>query len=412
MEASATRPPSALMQHALALAARHDPRPNPPVGALVTRNGRILGEGSHTAPGSPHAEAMAIQDALARGHSLRGASLWVTLEPCCHEGGGKRTPPCVPRVIASGIREVHCALEDPDPRVSGRGIQALRDAGLTVQVGEGARESAALLRAFGVNRLHRRAMVTLKWAQTLDGRLAPSRGSERWISSPASRRDVHVLRAASDAVLAGAATATADNPRLDARREEARQPRPVLVLGRRPLSADLHLVRDQAARAPLFIHNLRLDPRGEALRGLRNDLVLPWDGDDWNGLWESMYRIGLGSVLVEGGPRILGSILDGGAWDRMIAWISPRITGGGPSIPRGPDGCGIPLDQAFLPGQPRWHHNGDDLVLEADRDPDWVENLRHLARSRGPLGARPGDPAAKGCISPEPKEEPHVHGTC
>src|SRR5262247_406137 len=214
MAAGRVRPTDAhFMGRALALGARGLGRtwPNPPVGAVLVRGGRVVGEGFHTRAGAPHAEIEALRAAGAR---ARGAELFVTLEPCSHHG---RTPPCVDALIPLGLRRVVVAMSDPNPRVRGRGLARLRRAGIRVTLGIGADEAHVLTAGYRSWVQRGRPLVILKLAVTLDGRIAAAGGDARWITGPPARRLSHGLRDVTDAVLVGAGTVRADDPRLTCR---------------------------------------------------------------------------------------------------------------------------------------------------------------------------------------------------
>ncbi|MEM7497295.1 MAG: bifunctional diaminohydroxyphosphoribosylaminopyrimidine deaminase/5-amino-6-(5-phosphoribosylamino)uracil reductase RibD [Pseudomonadota bacterium] len=243
------------MSAALALAARAVGRvaPNPAVGALLVRDGRLLARGVTAPGGRPHAEAVALADARARDVSVEGATAYVTLEPCAHHG---LTPPCADALAAAGIARLVCPLEDPDPRVSGRGFAALRAAGVAVALGVGA-EAAAAVNAGFLARIRRgRPYLTLKLATTLDGRIATASGESRWITGPAARRAVHLMRLRSDAVLIGAGTARADDPALDVRGfgDGASQPLRVVADPRLSLDPAGRLAQSAGAQPVLLAH--------------------------------------------------------------------------------------------------------------------------------------------------------------
>jgi diaminohydroxyphosphoribosylaminopyrimidine deaminase/5-amino-6-(5-phosphoribosylamino)uracil reductase len=202
------------MMSALRLAekGRRTASPNPMVGAIVVNRGRIVGRGYHQRPGLPHAEILALNEA---GTQSRGGTLYVTLEPCCHLK--KRTAPCIPAIVASGIRRVVIAQRDPNPLVNGRGIAALRRAGTRVAIGILRREAEALNRTYRHWMKTKHPYVILKAGMTLDGQIATSSGAAKWITSPASRREAHQLRAEVDAVLVGVGTVRSDNPSMTAR---------------------------------------------------------------------------------------------------------------------------------------------------------------------------------------------------
>jgi diaminohydroxyphosphoribosylaminopyrimidine deaminase / 5-amino-6-(5-phosphoribosylamino)uracil reductase len=286
------------LERALELAerGRGTTRPNPVVGAVVVKDGEVVGEGWHERPGGPHAEIVALE---AAGERARGATLYVTLEPCAHHG---RTPPCTEAVVEAGIARVVAAAPDPDPRTNGRGLDRLREAGVAV---EAADEDVAV-RARRQNEAFRTAValgrpfVTYKAAATLDGRVAASSGEARWISGEESRRLVHELRAASDAVAVGMGTVRADNPRLTARDVGAqRQPRR-LAFGQGPLpeGSELELVDG---------------PVEEELRRLAVE--------------------GIQSLLLEGGPTLAGAFLRADLIDKLVLFLAPTLAGGDDAPP-------------------------------------------------------------------------------
>src|SRR5690349_21203022 len=218
----------AAMRRALELAERglYSTQPNPRVGAVLARDDEIVGEGWHERAGEPHAEPIAIR---AAGERARGATAYVTLEPCCHHG---RTPPCADALLAAGVRRVVFAIADPNPRVNGGGARLLREAGVTVESGLLAKEASDLNAGFLLRMREKRPFIRLKSAASLDGRTALANGASQWITSEASRADVQQWRARSSAVLTSADTVLADDPRMDVRIESSRQPLRV-VLDRR-----------------------------------------------------------------------------------------------------------------------------------------------------------------------------------
>jgi len=318
------------LERALELAerGRGTTRPNPMVGAVVVRDGEVVGEGWHERPGEPHAEAMALE---AAGERARGATLYVTLEPCAHPG---RTPPCADAVVAAGISRVVAATGDPDPRTNGQGFQRLRAAGIEVELAEGdlARSARRQNEAFLTWAAKGRPFVTYKAAMTLDGRLAAAGGDARWVSGEESRRRVHELRAGSDAVAVGMGTARADDPRLDARNVDAvRQPRK-LVFGQGPLPDG-------------SILELVTGPLAEELARLAAEEVQ--------------------SLLLEGGPTLAGAFLRAGLIDKLLLFVAPKLVGGddAPPLFAGP-GARF-LAEAIPVGALEVEHVGDDLLLTA-----------------------------------------------
>jgi diaminohydroxyphosphoribosylaminopyrimidine deaminase/5-amino-6-(5-phosphoribosylamino)uracil reductase len=318
------------LERALELAerGRGTTRPNPMVGAVVVRDGEVVGEGWHERPGKPHAEALAL---MAAGERARGATLYVTLEPCAHLG---RTRPCADAVVAAGISHVVAAVGDPDPRTNGQGFERLRAAGIEVEIAEGdfARQARRQNEAFLTWAAKGRPFVTYKAAMTLDGRLAAAGGDARWVSGEESRRRVHELRAASDAVAVGMGTARADEPRLDARGVNAVQQPRRLVFGQGPLpdGSDLELVSGA------------LD---EELARLAGEEVQ--------------------SLLLEGGPTLAGSFLRAGLIDKLLLFIAPKVVGGDDAPPLFAGPGARSLAEAVPVGELEVEPVGDDLLLTA-----------------------------------------------
>lgn len=305
------------MERALRLAARAAGRtaPNPMVGAVIVRNGAVIGEGYHHAAGQPHAEVLALRQA---GERARGATLYVTLEPCNHTG---RTPPCTEAILAAGVRRVVTATPDPDPRVRGAGIAALRAAGLDVDVGPGEAEARRLNRWYITARTLGRPRVLYKWAQTLDGSVATVTGDSQWISGEAARRESHRWRARLDAVLVGVGTVLSDDPSLTVR----------LARGRNPL----RVVADRGARTPLTARLLpalvcvgRQAPaeRVERLRAAGAQVVVAETPAE---ILDELGRRGCLGVLLEGGPTLAGAFWDAGLIDEVAVALAPRLLGPG-----------------------------------------------------------------------------------
>lgn len=299
--------------------------PNPAVGAILVKGGRVVGRGHHARAGAPHAEVVAIRAAGAR---ARGADLYSTLEPCDHFG---RTPPCSLAILEAGVRRVFSGSSDPNPRVNGRGLRRLRRAGVEVVTGLLRAECDALnepwFRFITTGRPH----VTLKVASTLDGRIATTAGDSRWVTGPEARAQVHRLRDAADAVLVGAGTARADDPRLTARLPGGRGRDPVRVVldSRLELPLDLRLFRQRSPAPTLVAHVSGTSPvppprgveylRCRARRG-RVDLA---------DLLARLGRRGVTNLLVEGGAEVARSLLEAGQVDRLVLFLAPKIAGGG-----------------------------------------------------------------------------------
>ncbi len=322
--------------------------PNPAVGALLVKDGRVIGEGYHHRAGEAHAEVAAIESAT---ESVRGATLYCTLEPCCHEGPAKRTPPCTRRIIAEGIARVVVASLDPNPEVDGRGLQALRNAGVAVSLGPLTGEASRLNEAFAAAVRLKRPFVHLKAAQTLDGYLAAGSGDSRWITDGAARAEAHRLRAISDAVLVGAGTVRHDDPALTVRHVRGRQPLRVVLGGRRALPEDARLFTDEFAACTIVYR--------PAAAEVEVDL------DD---LLSDLRQRGVTSLLVEGGSRVLSSFLARGLWDKFSLFFGPQILGGGI---RTVCGLGIDsIDKALELKELTVEPIGSGFVVRGYRDPE------------------------------------------
>lgn len=352
------------MRRAIRLAARGrgSTAPNPPVGAVVVAEGSVVGEGWHAEPGSAHAEVLALD---AAGDRARDATLYLTLEPCTHEG---RTPPCAPRVIASGVARVVVAAEDPNPRERGAGIEALRAAGIDVTVGVAEGEARPLIEPFAKHVTTGRPLVTVKLATSLDGRAAAADGSSRWITGTTARRDVHRLRGWADAVMVGVGTVVADDPRLTARLRgfEGTQPLRVVLdsTGRLPLGA---AVLDGEAPTLVFTTPKAPDEAVAAIaaRGAEVVRVPSRDGrvDVATALADLGAR-GLCDVLVEGGPTLAGELIERSLADRFVFYLAPKLLGqvglsaiAGLVVPNIADARELTIDSI--------HRVGADLKIEA-----------------------------------------------
>lgn len=316
------------MDQALAVAALGEGtvRPNPRVGCIVVRDGEVAGWGFHRAPGEPHAEVLALDRA---GERARGATLYVNLEPCAHHG---RTPPCVERIVSSGVDRVVASVRDPNPLVDGRGFEALREAGVRVDVGEGADEARALNAAFLHWHATGRPRVTLKAAASLDGRTAARHGVSRWITGAAARRFAHRLRMRHDAVLVGAATVRADDPMLDVRLPgfDGRQPVRVVVCGEGRLAAGCRVFRDDGVSVLVYAREGATAPVDGTPPGRVEVVAVPGGTDgrlEAAAVLDDLGRRGIQSVLVEGGAAVTGWLSAAGATDDLALFQAPRWFG-------------------------------------------------------------------------------------
>jgi diaminohydroxyphosphoribosylaminopyrimidine deaminase/5-amino-6-(5-phosphoribosylamino)uracil reductase len=302
--------------------------PNPMVGAVVVNGGRVVGEGWHEGPGTPHAEVNALR---AAGERARGATLYVTLEPCSHHG---RTPPCAPAVIEAGIATVVASVPDPNPAVDGRGFSILRAAGVPVVDGVLVEEGADLIAGFARHLRTGLPLVTLKMAASLDGKVAARDGSARWVTGEAARRDVHRLRAASGAIVVGSGTAVADDPSLTVRSSGFRGRPPLRVLldatGATPATGALF-----DGSAPTMVATTpACRPQTRAAWEGAGAEVLSLDDPEARGrvpLRELMRALGkreVQDVLIEGGPTVAWSAVEEGTVDRLVLYLAPKLIGG------------------------------------------------------------------------------------
>lgn len=354
------------MQMALDLAAKAAGRtsPNPMVGAVLVKNGKVIGKGFHTRAGAPHAEIEALRDA---GGEARGATLYVTLEPCCHFG---KTGPCTEAIIEAGIKKVVIATTDPNPLVSGKGMQRLREAGLDVVSGVMMEEARKLNEAFNKYITTKLPFVLAKAAMSLDGKIATRGGESKWITGQKAREKVHHLRNRYDAVLVGVGTVLADDPSLTVRLPgvQSRDPARVILDSRARTQPDCKLltqtspaptyivVSDQAA--PQKVRELKKAgaqvvhlPSGE--RGVDLHCLLKWLGEQE-----------ITSLLVEGGATVHGSFFAGGLVDKVAWFIAPKIIGG-KGAPGPVGGTGIDhLRDASLINNLELTRYGEDILLE------------------------------------------------
>ena len=320
------------MEQALSLAklALGQVSPNPAVGAVVVKDNAVVGQGYTQPPGSSHAEVVALEQA---GKEARGSTMYVTLEPCCHYG---RTPPCSRAIVAAGISEVHMAMLDPNPLVSGRAKEELATAGIKTSVGEHGQEARDINEAYVKFITTGMPFLTVKYAMSLDGKIATHSGDSKWISSDEARHYAHNLRYTSDAIMAGANTVLADNPRLTARccggRGGTAKKQPIRVIvdgkGRTPPTAQIF---NEPGEALLALGRPIRPGEAAAFAQLGTELLeLPSTKGciDLEKLLKVLAEREITSVLVEGGGILLGSLFDRGLVDKVITFIAPIIIGG------------------------------------------------------------------------------------
>jgi diaminohydroxyphosphoribosylaminopyrimidine deaminase/5-amino-6-(5-phosphoribosylamino)uracil reductase len=319
------------MRLALKLAARGKGKtsPNPMVGAVLVKQGKIIGQGYHRGPGTPHAEVVALRLA---GDKASGATLYTNLEPCCHVQ--KRTPPCTQAIIQHKVQKVVMAIRDPNPQVRGRGLRKLKKAGVRVQEGVLEQEATQLNEAYIKYMTRKCPFVVLKVAQSLDGKIATAGGESRWITSEQARAYTHQLRAQVDGVMVGIGTLLRDDPRLTVRTgaKEARQP--------------LRIVVDTALRVPLDAQVIKQPPSGRTLiattsqaaqgrirelerRGVKVLVTKEREGRvDLADLMRLLGEMGVMTVMIEGGSELNASAIRQGIVDKVLFFITPRIIGG------------------------------------------------------------------------------------
>ncbi|MBP5201035.1 MAG: bifunctional diaminohydroxyphosphoribosylaminopyrimidine deaminase/5-amino-6-(5-phosphoribosylamino)uracil reductase RibD [Schwartzia sp.] len=346
----------------LALNGRGRTSPNPMVGAVLVKGGRIVGAGWHRKAGTEHAEVHALRMA---GDLARGATLYVTLEPCSHTG---RTGPCAKALIEAGVRRVVAAMEDPNPLVHGKGFQMLREGDVEVSCGLLEEEARRLNEAFVVWVTEKRPFVTLKMAMTLDGKTATAGGESKWITGEAARLRGHVLRDENDAILVGIRTVLADRPSLTTRLPEGNGKNPLRVIldskARTPL--DTPMLKDGAA--PVLIATTESAPE-ENLRRLREagaEILTAGKGAsvDLPILLRKLRERNICSLLVEGGSTVHFSFLSAGLADKVYAFIAPMLVGGRDAVPAvGGDGFSRLADAARLENICVEQMNGDFCIV-------------------------------------------------
>jgi diaminohydroxyphosphoribosylaminopyrimidine deaminase/5-amino-6-(5-phosphoribosylamino)uracil reductase len=357
MNAGLTADDERRLARAVELARRGEGRvePNPMVGCVLVREGQALGEGWHQRFGGPHAEiealAAAAQPAGASG-DLRGATAYVSLEPCCSHG---KTPPCTEALLAAGVSRVVVGCLDPNPQVAGGGVKQLREAGLAVDLasGEAAMAAQDLIAPFAKLMVSRRPWIVAKWAMTLDGKIAARDGSSQWISGPEARVVVHALRGRMDAVLVGRGTVERDDPLLTARPPGLRTAVRIVLDSRAQLPLTSRLVQS-ASEAPVLVAAAS-DAPPENCRRLAERGVEVWRSqapaaDRIGRLSELLDELGrrqLTNVLVEGGPSVLGSLHDAGEIDEVHVFLAPKLLGGVASAVGGHGAATIDLANRF-----------------------------------------------------------------
>ena len=317
------------MKEALKLAEKRKglTHPNPTVGAVIVKNGKIIGKGVHEKAGKPHAEREAIKDALSKGHDIEGSTMYVTLEPCCHYG---RTPPCTEAIIDSRIKKVVVATLDPNPQVAGKGIKILKEKGIEVITGVLEEEAKKLNEDFFVYIKEKRPFVHIKIAQTLDGKIATKTGSSKWITGKDSRVYVHRLRKEASAVMVGVGTALKDNPSLTVRHiKTEKQPLRVLVDKYLKTPVD-YSIFDTDAKTLVFTSEKADKEKIKEIKEKGIDVyLLPLYNGKFNvsEILKVLYKKEVVHLLIEGGKGIITSFLKEGIFDKISVFIAPKVIG-------------------------------------------------------------------------------------
>jgi len=368
------------------------PWPNPPVGALVVRDGRVVGRGAHEGPGLAHAEVLALEEA---GPLAEGATLYCTLEPCNHWG---RTPPCAPRVAASGVRRLVVGIADPSPAIIGGGLKVLSGAGLEVTTGVLASDALDLIWPFAATRAFERPFVLLKTAASLDGRFGPnprpqaSRGAPVYLTGEDARRDVHRLRRWADVVLVGEGTLAVDHPRLDGRLAQDGDACPVADPAPGYVDTDLSYAGPWPAGHPLVFAGRTRAGRAARSRVERGGAtVIACDEREGRVAPESLLHqvfTGIGKViLIEGGPTLAAAFLRAGLVDRWVQYTAPLLLGDGPAWPAWTSQAGVKAGQPFH--LTRVERIGTDVKAVFDRLP-FDEVMHDLTTGRHRPHGGPG----------------------
>ena len=349
--------------------------PNPMVGAVVVKDGKVVGKGWHKKAGTPHGEAIALMKA---GAKAEGATLYVNLEPCCHTD--KLTPPCTDAVIKSKVARVVVGMEDPNPKVSGKGVKAMREAGIEVETGVLKERCERLNHVFRKYILTGYPYVTLKVAQTLDGKIATSTGESKWITGPEARRFGHTLRNYADAIVVGIGTVLRDDPSLTTRLEDfpnARDPNRVILDSSMRIPPDAKVLNvDSKART--FIATT-IDAPTQRIKEVKKKKaeVLIIDKDEHGrlsfvNLMEELAKMGMTNVLIEGGARVNAEALRAGIVDKVMFFVAPRIMGGDDA--KGSIGGSSPESLADIVTLYDFHPQkvGDDILIEGYLNPQEV----------------------------------------
>lgn len=350
------------MKRAIFLAKKANWRtsPNPMVGAVIVKNGRIISEGYHKKAGLPHAEAEAIMNAK---ESLQGATLYVSLEPCCHKD--KKTPPCTDAIIKAGIKRVVIAMRDPNPKVSGRGIEILNSHG--IQVTEGVlEEEAKKLNEFYIKYITTKTpFVILKIAMTLDGKIATPTGQSKWITSEKSRKLVHLMRSRVDALLSAYGTVLKDNPMFTSRIKGGKNPLRVIIDPEIRIPLSYH-VYNPPPNTIVVVHERKLNDDKIKILKDRGIEIIAFSSEkvDLQWLMKELGKREITSLMIEGGSSLNSYALWSGIVDKLMIFIAPKIIGGAKSYPSVGGQNYKNLDEAFAVKDLKVKRLGDDILIE------------------------------------------------
>lgn len=343
----------------LAKTALGETSPNPYVGSVIVKNGLVIGEGYHKKSGTNHAEINALENCK---DSPRGATLYCNLEPCCHTN--KKTPPCAQRLVEEGIAKVVISNLDPNPKVAGNGVQILKDAGIEVIVGILQEDGENLNEVFFTHITKKRPFIHLKWAQTLDGKIATNSFNSKWITSETARHNVHLERNLYDAIMVGAKTVNNDDPKLTIRLKGEKPIKRIIVSRSGNIQKSCKLLTDQFKDYTYLVTgketSVKLDVKTIRCRETEDSLEL-------NSLLEELYKAGIHSIYIEGGATLINSFIVAKLFDRLSVYIAPKIIGAGIQSVFSPTVDSIKDGIHFEHG--KWITLGSDILFQ---------NKRHL----------------------------------
>ncbi len=354
------------IKRALRLAAKAQgmTSPNPMVGAVIVKNREIISEDFHRKPGTPHAEVFAIEKA---GENAKGSTLYVSLEPCCHTE--KRTPPCTRAIINAGIRKVIIGMRDPNPKVSGRGILELQKAGIVVKSGI-LEDEAKRLNEFYIKYITSgKPFVTLKIAMTLDGKIATPEGQSKWITGEKTRKIVHRIRSCVDAIMTAIGTVKADDPQLTARIKGGKNPMRIVIDPGLEIRIDakiLHVPPETTILAKKSAVSSQQSAEKKKILSCRGVQVIEYEGEKVNLDWlvKRLGKMGITSVLIEGGSSLNAHALEDGIVDKIMFFIAPKIIGGRGSFPAVGGRTYRKLEEAYKITDLKIEKIGEDFLIE------------------------------------------------